>query len=406
MNLTTALAALEGAVAAHSRRPSPVSMDRLVAAVNVVLAAAKSEAVPGVQYNTAVRDSIKSQTGLDDAGAREFWDKLMLWAKSEAVSAEGAVPVAYPSLPAEVREAVERIGRYQNDIDFDPTYDWSECSRDLDTIRAHLLGTDAAGGEGPKPAIELEAELGAIGALPIPPPATVVTDDWSPMESAPHGEPGSDIGSRLPSKWFLALKPNGRQVVTRRVNGMGHDFESSDETYFLARHLIGWRPLPEAAPPSADPAGDAPLCARLRELSHAVTQGPEAVRREFTMRVPAERDRDADLVLSRSADLIERLVRELADERKLSAAMSRDCNATALERNRLQADLAQANAKLAQVERERDAYFKAIEDECADDRWINDAGWKVAAAIKIRAASLVRPAAELAAKPAKEGGGT
>jgi hypothetical protein len=49
------------------------------------------------------------------------------------------------------------------------------------------------------------------------------------------------------------------------------------------------------------------LVGRLRELADAVTQGRDAVAREFTMRVPAEPERDADLVLSKAADEIERL---------------------------------------------------------------------------------------------------
>lgn len=49
------------------------------------------------------------------------------------------------------------------------------------------------------------------------------------------------------------------------------------------------------------------LAKRLRELAHAVTLGKEAIAREFTMRVPAEPERDADLVLSEAADLIERI---------------------------------------------------------------------------------------------------
>jgi hypothetical protein len=51
----------------------------------------------------------------------------------------------------------------------------------------------------------------------------------------------------------------------------------------------------------------AALVARLRELATAVTQGREAVLREFTMRIPAEPTRDADLVLSTAADLLEAL---------------------------------------------------------------------------------------------------
>ena len=48
----------------------------------------------------------------------------------------------------------------------------------------------------------------------------------------------------------------------------------------------------------------AAIIARLKQLAHAVTLGPEAVARECTMRVPAEPLRDADLVLSTAADLL------------------------------------------------------------------------------------------------------
>ena len=40
------------------------------------------------------------------------------------------------------------------------------------------------------------------------------------------------------------------------------------------------------------------ICDRLKELSDAVTKGPDSIRREFVMRVPAELDFDADLVLA------------------------------------------------------------------------------------------------------------
>ena len=55
------------------------------------------------------------------------------------------------------------------------------------------------------------------------------------------------------------------------------------------------------------------LTLRLRELSHAVTQGREAVASEFTMRVPAEPKRDADLVLSTAADVIDDLYAALEE---------------------------------------------------------------------------------------------
>ena len=49
------------------------------------------------------------------------------------------------------------------------------------------------------------------------------------------------------------------------------------------------------------------LVARLKELADAITKGREAVDREFTMRVPAECDRDADLVLAEAARRLEKL---------------------------------------------------------------------------------------------------
>ena len=55
------------------------------------------------------------------------------------------------------------------------------------------------------------------------------------------------------------------------------------------------------------------LCSRLDELSTAVTQGREAVGRAFGMRVPAELDYDADLVLAEAS----KRLRELAASREL-----------------------------------------------------------------------------------------
>lgn len=55
------------------------------------------------------------------------------------------------------------------------------------------------------------------------------------------------------------------------------------------------------------------LAKRLQELSIAITEGREAVSREFTMRVPAECDRDADLVLAAAA---KRLLEFMAAERQ------------------------------------------------------------------------------------------
>lgn len=46
------------------------------------------------------------------------------------------------------------------------------------------------------------------------------------------------------------------------------------------------------------------LIPRLSELVKAITQGREAILREFSMRVPAELDRDADLVLSEAKNTL------------------------------------------------------------------------------------------------------
>ena len=43
------------------------------------------------------------------------------------------------------------------------------------------------------------------------------------------------------------------------------------------------------------------LCKRLAELAHAVTISDRRMMREFTMRIPAEVDRDADIVISEAA---------------------------------------------------------------------------------------------------------
>jgi hypothetical protein len=48
------------------------------------------------------------------------------------------------------------------------------------------------------------------------------------------------------------------------------------------------------------------ICDRIEELSDAITKGREAVSREFTMRIPAEVDLDADLVLSDAAARLRR----------------------------------------------------------------------------------------------------
>lgn len=65
------------------------------------------------------------------------------------------------------------------------------------------------------------------------------------------------------------------------------------------------------------------LCNRLYELSIAITKGFDSVRREFTMRVPAELDRDADLVLSEAASRIQSQAAQIEElESRLDKAHS------------------------------------------------------------------------------------
>lgn len=49
------------------------------------------------------------------------------------------------------------------------------------------------------------------------------------------------------------------------------------------------------------------IIARLKELAEAITKGGVYQEREFTMRIPAECDRDADLVIAEAAIRLEQL---------------------------------------------------------------------------------------------------
>lgn len=49
------------------------------------------------------------------------------------------------------------------------------------------------------------------------------------------------------------------------------------------------------------------LCERLEQLATAVTMGGDAISREFIMRIPAERDRDADFVIREALKRVKQL---------------------------------------------------------------------------------------------------
>tara|TARA_R110002012_G_scaffold314664_1_gene527616 strand:- start:128 stop:553 length:426 start_codon:yes stop_codon:yes gene_type:complete len=66
-------------------------------------------------------------------------------------------------------------------------------------------------------------------------------------------------------------------------------------------------------------SADVPLdviIARLKELSDAVAGGRESQGREFTMRIPAECDRDADLVIGEAARRLEQAQTRVAELEK------------------------------------------------------------------------------------------
>lgn len=68
---------------------------------------------------------------------------------------------------------------------------------------------------------------------------------------------------------------------------------------------------------SADVPTDV-IVARLRRLVGAITGGRESMDGEFTMRVPAECDRDADLVLAEAARRLEQAEAEVQRVRELA----------------------------------------------------------------------------------------
>lgn len=67
------------------------------------------------------------------------------------------------------------------------------------------------------------------------------------------------------------------------------------------------------------------LIARLNELADAITRGGESKEGELTMRVPAECDRDADLVISEAARRLEKAEARVKDLSKFIRAGDRVC---------------------------------------------------------------------------------
>lgn len=73
---------------------------------------------------------------------------------------------------------------------------------------------------------------------------------WMPIDSAPHGEPGMDVGSRDPSEYFIAWISNPRARrrlrVVRRIYDSGYAFADFDrDTLYEADFFSHWQRLPE-----------------------------------------------------------------------------------------------------------------------------------------------------------------
>ena len=76
---------------------------------------------------------------------------------------------------------------------------------------------------------------------------------------------------------------------------------------------------------------NAVLCERLNALSDAVTRGKEAISDEFTRRIPAEVDRDADIVLAEAArriKMLENRLKPLTEQQIVQCIMSSGCLGT------------------------------------------------------------------------------
>jgi hypothetical protein len=75
---------------------------------------------------------------------------------------------------------------------------------------------------------------------------------WQPIETAPDGEPGWDVGSREPGPYFLGLvdqkySKTRRYRIARKRCSDGYAFCDIDgDTYYVYDFFTHWMPLPGA----------------------------------------------------------------------------------------------------------------------------------------------------------------
>jgi len=124
------------------------------------------------------------------------------------------------------------------------------------------------------------------------------------------------------------------------------------------------------------------IASRLRELAKAVVNMPES-RNEFSMRVPAEPDRDADLVLARAAEMLEDMTALHAQkdariaelERKTSVSMGVGSGDGNLFVHGDYESIKAAQAKILELDRLR-AYITQARDEAYDDYRNDRSGYR------------------------------
>lgn len=77
--------------------------------------------------------------------------------------------------------------------------------------------------------------------------------EWKPIESAPIGEPGIDVGSKNPSEWFLATNGVVSDVIQRKgaPGEFSYEFHNHGDVWYGENYFTHWMPIP-AIPNASD----------------------------------------------------------------------------------------------------------------------------------------------------------
>jgi len=119
-----------------------------------------------------------------------------------------------------------------------------------------------------------------------------------------------DLIDQISSAWPTpldsdAIKQEERARLAAALVAAGYGTHATHTGVYLPAWIRAGCPMPSPTPHRNPQGFDVKrLADRLDELADCVTQGPNCVRRNFTMRTPAEPYHDADLVLSAAASLL------------------------------------------------------------------------------------------------------